>query len=44
LTHAAEAVRQITLRVVQDLVTQALWPGRPSSSLFLDRQNERGGA
>jgi LysR family transcriptional regulator, nitrogen assimilation regulatory protein len=44
LTHAAEAVRQITLRVVQDLVTQELWPGRPSSSLFSDRQNELGGA
>ena len=29
LTHAAEAVRQITLRVVQDLVTQELWP-RPT--------------
>jgi LysR family nitrogen assimilation transcriptional regulator len=40
LTHAAEAVRQITLRVVQDLVIQQVWPGRPSCSLLPDWQNE----
>jgi hypothetical protein len=33
LTHAAEAVRQITLRVAQDLVIRQIWPGQPSSSI-----------
>jgi len=36
LTHAAEAVREITLRVVQDLVIQQVWPSRPSSSFLPD--------
>jgi LysR family transcriptional regulator, nitrogen assimilation regulatory protein len=43
LTHASEAVRQITLRVVQDLVVRQVWPGQPSPSLLPDWQNELSG-
>jgi hypothetical protein len=44
LTHAAEAVRQIVLRVVQNLVIQQICLGRPSSSLLPGWQNELRGS